>query len=58
MVPWDICTMAKDKYYLGLIDLETQGNILATKKVSSMCGGLLSFDGFDGVHVTYDIECW
>ena len=33
MVPWDICTMAKDKDYLGLIDVETQGNILATKKV-------------------------
>ena len=33
MVPWDIRTMAKDKDYLGLIDVETQGNILATKKV-------------------------
>ena len=33
MVPWDIHTMAKDKDYLGLIDVETQGNILATKKV-------------------------
>ena len=33
MVPWDIRTMAKEKDYLGLIDVETQGNILATTKV-------------------------
>ena len=33
MVPWDIRTMDKDKDYLGLIDVETQGNILATTKV-------------------------
>ena len=33
MVPWGIRTIAKEKDYIGLIDIETQGNILATKKV-------------------------
>jgi hypothetical protein len=33
MVPWDVCTMPKDKVRLGLINVTTQGNIISTNWV-------------------------
>lgn len=31
MVPWDVCMIPKDEGILGLIDVATQGSILAAK---------------------------
>lgn len=31
MVPWDVCIMPKNEGGLGLMDVVTQGSILATK---------------------------
>jgi len=31
MVPWKVCTLPKDEGGLGLINVETQGNILDAK---------------------------
>jgi hypothetical protein len=31
MVPWEVCTMPKEEGGLSLIDVVTQGHILATK---------------------------
>lgn len=33
MVPWDVCTIPKEEGGLGLIDVATQGSILAAKWV-------------------------
>lgn len=41
LVPWDVCTMRKDKKALGLIDVNSQGIILVTKVGSAMLGGFM-----------------
>jgi hypothetical protein len=58
MVLWDVCIMPKDEEGFGLIDVATQGSIVAAKMADSLFGGVFPMAGFVETQIAHSSAYW